>query len=230
MAEEKDRTKEQTPSQDPLTSKSSAKDAVSDTSDPSNPFHLIKVMVGSVGRIPAGLVLLFALALSVAALSGLAMKFAQKEHVMGKTELRLTPEDAAGNMSVDPQAVAGIWVGATTNYVMSLSLAGDRFEWIVQNINTPYVHYFARGRWKLKGNVLVLKQQKDLGYPFDADNPEIRFMPIPMDNIELFVALGGNTGKQMTWTIPSSEYDQIDGLVEDLFDNAEQTNMNWKKR
>ncbi|HNQ91485.1 MAG TPA: hypothetical protein PKI93_00975 [Alphaproteobacteria bacterium] len=195
-----------------------------DKTDPSNPFHLIKVMVGaSVGKMPAGLVILLVLALAAASAAGLALKYARGEQDIRKGEVRLAPSAGA----VETVLANGVWAAAHKHYVMSFSIVRDRFEWIVIDNDSPNIRYFARGEWKLDFDVLSLTQRKDMGYASDPDNRQLRFIPIPFDDFEM--RLSGE-GKKMVWSIPESEYSRIEGLLGELFDNAPQTDIVWSLR
>ncbi|HNS44410.1 MAG TPA: hypothetical protein PKH37_04195, partial [Alphaproteobacteria bacterium] len=84
-----------------------------DKTDPSNPFHLIKVMVGaSVGKMPAGLVILLVLALAAASAAGLALKYARGEQDIRKGEVRLAPSAGA----VETVLANGVWAAAHKHY------------------------------------------------------------------------------------------------------------------
>jgi len=191
--------------------------------DPLNPFHLIKVMVGqSVGKIPAGLVFILALAIVLSVVTGLAMQVGKAQR-SNAPETRLTLSET----QIDPAAVSGIWMSTKDRYLMSLGLMTDQhFEWTIQDKKSPKIRYFIRGDWAVKSDVLVLTRRKDLGYPFDTENPSIRYMPLPLENIETRMSLDG---KRMVWSVPRSEYRQIKGTLVRLFDPTEKTDIVWNK-
>lgn len=193
-------------------------------SDPSNPFYLMKVMIaGSLGKLPAGLVIILVLALAAASATGLAMKYAKVERQLHRGEIRLS----TSTERIDPSLMRGIWASAHKNYIMSLSLVDDRFEWIVQDLGSPKVRYFARGDWKLVTNILVLRQRKDMGYPHNPEDRSIRYIPIPAEDIEMRVAVDNS---RMVWFVPDTEYVRIKGLVNGLFNPEPQTEIPWGKR
>lgn len=195
----------------------------STAADPLNPFHLIKVMIGqSIGKIPAGLVFILAVAVVLSVATGLAMQMRKAERSKAP-ETRLLLSDT----QIDPAVVSGIWMSKKDNYVMSLGLMSDHhFEWTIQDKRSPKVRHFIRGDWSVNSDILILSRRKDLGYPFDAENPSIRYMPLPLENIETRISLDG---KRMLWSVPQSEYPQIKGFMVKLFDRAEKTDIAWNK-
>lgn len=184
-----------------------------------------RLISGSLGRIPAGLVIITVIALTMALVSGAALQYA-KEEVAAIDPL--APRLKVGDgQPVDAKFLEGEWIAKTGAFAMSWQAVGDNFEWSIRHRDEPLIVYFCRGKWKMVGDVMVLSQKSDLGYPSDPDKPNVRYMPIPMKDIQFYVRTNGVNTK---WEIPDSEYSRVTGGLFRFFNRGAVTVLDWSRR
>lgn len=167
---------------------------------PNHPFVTMRRMLfQSVGRWPAPLVLILALSLSLAVLSGVALKMASTSSKAEFLPLRLKTDPGK---AVDEAVLQGAWGYSKDGLAMSIRLENGMFEWIIRPQGEKYLRYFARGNYLLKDDVLVLAQRPDLGKPAAPVGQMLQFLPYGLTNINLKVE---TNGKLMLWLVPSGE-------------------------
>lgn len=185
------------------------------------------VLSHSIGRLPMSLVVLLLLALMASLLSGFFMHFfAQKKPTNDFLPLRL--EISEDVEAVDAKVLQGNWIVQTDAYAMSLFIEGDKFEWIVRTKDTGDTQFFARGNFRIEGDVMILAQRPDMGQPADPTRPWVVNMPMAMKNLNLRYALPAK--KQLTWEIPSSEQEKIFSHTGAIFIGNDQGKFSWVKR
>ena len=207
-------------------------DSVEKTSTPAvdplpreNPFRaMAQMMRSSAGRLPGHLVVLFAIALSVTILCGVAMKIASSQgENTSALALRIKPEE--GKPVLTEAAMRGVWIAQSGESVLTLRVGNGIFEIIYRELDNDLTRYFLRGSYRLEGNVLILQQRKEMGSPYDPANLQLQFYPLEVGSLNLYVDLL-QTG--MTWRIPNNEMGSINSR--DIFTrNALAPVINWIK-
>ena len=168
-----------------------------------NPFLALSKMVkGSLGRLPAHLVIIFCLSLVVTVLIGVMMQFLERGRAAQPQYLpqRLMAEQDKPALREDQ--LRGVWVHKTGPVLIRLRIGEGIFEMIVYEDNVPYARTFIRGGYKIDGNVMVFQERKDLGTPIDPEHFEYKFYPMSFSNINLYAE---NDGKIMIWRTPGKE-------------------------
>lgn len=169
-------------------------------------FERAKGMVlASFGRLPTPLVIIFLLSMSLAAITGAVMQFSAGS----KSQTEFMPqrlESSDNTQLVDLRMLRGNWIYQTPKYAMTLTLVDDRFEWIIAFGDIAEAQFFARGNFRIVGDVLILGVRPDLGSPRNPSMPWLKFMPIAMKDLNVFVKM---QGKNLEWTVPVSEQKKI---------------------
>lgn len=200
---------------------------------PNNPLvmmgRMIKEMIGgSLGKLPAPLVIILTVSALAMVLTGLGLKLAEgSKPVVSPLErflpLRLIPDQ--GMPVLTPAAVEGIWVSPKGTVSMTLQLRNGLFEWIIQQPGSDYMRQFVRGAYRIEGNVLILAQRPDMGKP--STNGQIMdYMPIAMKNLNTKVEFKNNL---MLWRVPQTELDRFNAEVAALFPPGDSAPMSWIK-
>lgn len=188
----------------------------------------MKTMIaGSVGLIPAALVILFAIAATIAALAGLFLKFESEDRSRRQVFMPLRIESEELAAPIDIKKMQGQWIYQTSSYAMSMTFIGDRFEWIVKLSSIQEAQFYARGNFRVDGDVLVLGQRPDLGKPYDPAQPWLKFLPIAMKDLNVRLNLDKN---KMGWEVPESEQKEILSHVAQIFEENDQGKFEWVKR
>ena len=150
-----------------------------------HPLVMMRRMLSqSVGRLPMQLVLILALSLSLAVLTGIAMKMTTSHPKSEFLPLRLEVDSGRPVTEVE---LKGSWGYASGGTAMSIRFENGMFEWIVKPSTEKYVRYFIRGNYILKGDVLILAQRPDLGKPQVPNGQIMEFLPYGMNNLNLKV-------------------------------------------
>lgn len=184
-----------------------------------------RLISGSLGRIPAGLAIITVMAVTLSLVAGAALQYAKgKALAYDPLAPRLLPD---ASQTIDPQLLEGEWVTQYGRYAMSWQVVGNRFEWSMRHKDEPLIVYFCRGDWKLVNNVMVIEQRADMGYPEDPKNLNVRYIPIPMKNMQFFVQ---SNGVKAQWTIPGTEYSRISGGLFRFFSTDGSTVLDWARR
>lgn len=166
-----------------------------------NPFKSIwQLTKSSAGRLPGHLVVLFIIALAIALICGVALKFSENQIVSRDLPLRLKPDEKKPALS--QAALRGVWVAQKNTSVLTLRIGGDRFELVARINGTPYTRYFLRGSYRIEGNILILQQRKEMGTPFDPSNLQVEYYPLNLQNINIDA---GFSPTGMAWAIPAPE-------------------------
>jgi hypothetical protein len=158
-----------------------------------------RMLSQSVGRLPTQLVLILALSLTLAVLTGIALKMV---HSPAQTEFLPLRLKAGSEHPADEAALKGAWGYSKGGTAMSIRLDNGVFEWIARPAGEKYMRYFIRGNYLLKGDVLILAQRPDLGKPIVPNGQIMEFLPYGMTNINIRIETNGNL---MLWLIPESE-------------------------
>lgn len=187
-----------------------------------------QMLASSVGRMPTALVVLLVLSLAVASASGLVLKIAKDYQAHSRSDfmpLRLDVDEKSSPIPL--KELQGQWVSQTGNYAMLLTVIGDRFEWIIKLGDINEAQFYARGNYRVEGNVMVLFQRPDLGIPYDRDRLWIKSIPFAMKNVNTYISLEKG---MMEWTIPADEQRNISSHEAEIFRNNPQGNFEWVKR
>lgn len=172
-----------------------------------NPFRaMAKMMRNSLGSLPAHLVVIFVLSLTLTVLCGIFIRFAEIRNDRNNAYLpeRLGPDK--GMAALDAGRLSGTWLSEMGDYVVTLELGRDSFEIIARYKGAPISRYFIRGGFRTDGNVLIMQERKDLGTPIDTDHLEYKFYPLGLKNINLYAETNGQV---MVWKTPSKERDRL---------------------
>lgn len=165
-----------------------------------------KMIAESAGRLPAPLVVIILFALVMSVLAGFLLMGLQSEN-RGNGRYEFLPVRVAADQNapaVTDKMLSGVWVSQQGEFVSSLLISGDKFEWMVRWGKDNNTRYYARGSLKTTGDVLVLGQRIDMGRPYDRENPFLSYMPLSLKDINVHVRFDPNAGK-MIWTVPISE-------------------------
>jgi hypothetical protein len=194
-----------------------------------NYFADVKSMLAlSLGRLPTALVVILLLSSAMAALAGVLLEFgtpskSSKEFMPFRIEASQNAESLA---LVDSKKLQGNWIYQTPTYAMTLTLIGDRFEWIIAFADIAEAQYYARGNFRMKDDVMVLGVRTDLGIPQDPSKPWVKFFPIAMKDINLHVSF---EGKNLIWTVPISEQNRLISRTSIIFEDNNDGVFKWKK-
>ena len=184
-----------------------------------------KQMLGaSVGRLPTALVTIILVSLAMGAVTGLMMqlnKSGSRVHEFMPQRLKAS-DDAA---EIDDRKLQGNWVYQTADYAMTLTFIGDRFEWIMLFKDVPEAQFFARGNYRVVGDVMILGIRPDLGLPRDPAKPWMKYMPISMRDLNTKLSVQNN---KIIWDIPSSEQNKIISQSGRIFMGHEDGHFEWK--
>lgn len=184
------------------------------------------MILSSVGRLPTALVVILLVSMAMAAMTGLVLQFNRApDHVFEFMPLRLTP--TPDSIPIDNPKIQGNWVYQTADYAMVLTFIGDRFEWIIQFGDIQEAQFFARGNFRIDGDVMILGIRPDLGTPVDPSKPWIKFMPMSMRDINTKVTF---EGKKMIWDVPASEQKRIIAQSGQIFVGHEDGYFEWIKQ
>ncbi|MBL8641957.1 MAG: hypothetical protein JNL76_07575 [Alphaproteobacteria bacterium] len=175
--------------------------------------NLKSMLLDSLGRIPTALVVILLLSTTTAVLTAFALHL---NKVSGESvefmPLRLVPSE--NFTPVDSRKIQGNWVYQNTGYAMTFTIIGDRFEWILALGDLQEAQFFARGNYRIVGDVMVLGVRSDLGTPIDPSRPWMKYLPMPMKDLNTVVQFDLN---QMVWDLPLSEQKRILGEVQQIF-------------
>lgn len=184
------------------------------------------MILSSVGRLPTALVVILLVSMAMAAMTGLVLQLNRApDHVFEFMPLRLIP--TPDSIPIDNRKIQGNWVYQTADYAMVLTFIGDRFEWIIQFGDIQEAQFFARGNFRIDGDVMILGIRPDLGTPVDPSKPWIKFMPMSMRDINTKVTF---EGKKMIWDVPASEQKRIIAQSGQIFVGHEDGYFEWIKQ
>lgn len=184
------------------------------------------MILSSVGRLPTALVVILLVSMAMAATTGLVLQFNRTSgHVIEFMPLRLIP--TPDSVAIDNRKIQGNWVYQTADYAMVLTFIGDRFEWIIRLADVQEAQFFARGNFRIEGDVMVLGIRPDLGIPFDPSKPWVKFMPMSMRDINTKVTFDG---KKIIWDVPASEQKRIIAQSGRIFIGHEDGHIEWTKQ
>lgn len=184
------------------------------------------MILASLGRLPTGLVVLLTIALTTAVVSGFAMEIFKPD----KTSREFMPlrlERASMVDQINKNQLQGNWIISTPDYAMSMTFIKDRFEWQVKFSDIKDAQFYARGNFRVAGDVIILGIRTDLGMPYDPKTPWLKYLPISFKDLNAHVIL---EGKSMVWDVPTTEQDLIKGQVKRIFLNDRAGNLQWTKR
>jgi len=192
-----------------------------------NYFHRAKIMLlASVGKLPTALVVILLISMAMAGVAGMAMQFGVTHKPSHEfMPLRLDISDA--QPAVDQRKLQGNWVYQTPEFAMTLTLADDRFDWVVAIGNMPDVQFYARGNYRLVGDVLILGVRPDLGVPVDTSKPWLKYMPIAMIDLNVKIKVDKT---RLNWNVPLSEQRKILSQSSLIFSGHDDGNFEWVKQ
>ncbi len=172
-----------------------------------------------------GLVAILLGAALFAIFAGVGMGYAKKEkRDQPVSMMSLTPSP---DVQMTESFLQGVWVHSQEEYATSLSIIGDKFEWIVSLSAYSGTRFFSRGVVHTEGDVLVLETRDDMGYPFDKDKLWIDYLPISMKNLNIRYDV--QKGK-MAWAIPLSEASRVEGPVASIIKDSADKPIIWSKQ
>lgn len=194
--------------------------------DNENPFFLMReLLLKSLGRIPAGLTVLIISSLFVASVTGIFMQLTYVEPKPFEfLEQRLQPQEGAA--PINPYVLEGTWVYQTADFAMSISMKNQAFEWLVRMSDEPTAVIYARGSYKIVGDVLILGLRGDMGRPFDKIVQSNTYIEMAMQNINLHATVGRT---DMTWTIPVAEQIDVNTNIMHIFDKKTPAVFQWTR-
>ncbi len=182
------------------------------------------MLLASIGRMPGFLVILIVLSLTLSVLAGLALKIVEDQKTAAKEFMPLRIEATENAPQIDPKKIQGQWIVQTPDYAMSFSFIGDRFEWMVRFARIQEAQFYARGNFRIEGDVVVLAQRPDLGLPYDSTQPWLKFLPMAIKNINIRIALENG---RLLWDVPASEQTKIKSHVAMIFDGNKAGHFVW---
>jgi hypothetical protein len=184
------------------------------------------MILSSVGRLPTALVVILLVSMAMAAMTGLVLQLNRaSDHVIEFMPFRLTP--TPDSLAIDNRKIQGNWVYQTADYAMVLTFIGDRFDWIIKLGDVQEAQFFARGNFRIDGDVMVLGIRPDLGTPVDPSKPWIKFMPMSMRDINTKIQFDG---KKIIWDVPASEQKRIIAQSGRIFVGHEDGHIEWTKQ
>lgn len=184
------------------------------------------MLLSSVGRLPTALVVILLISLAMAAVTGLVLQLNRtSDQIIEFMPLRLEPAEDA--VPLDQRKIQGTWVYQASNFAMTLTLIGDRFEWIIVLADVQEAQFFARGNFKILGDVMILGVRPDLGKPGDPAKPWMKYMPIAMKDLNAKFKF---EDRKIIWNIPSSEQRKIVGQSASIFAGHEDGHFEWVKQ
>lgn len=184
------------------------------------------MVLSSVGRLPTALVVILLVSCAMAAITGLVLQLNRtSDHVIEFMPLRLTPDVNA--IPLDHRKIQGNWVYQTADYAMLITLIGDRFEWIILLGDIPEAQFYARGNFRVEGDVMVFGIRTDLGLPYDPLKPWMKYLPISMRDFNTRFKFEGN---KIIWDIPPSEQKRIVAQSGRIFVGHEDGHFEWTKQ
>lgn len=160
-------------------------------------------------------------------LAGSVLYFLPAPEANGFLKQRLRAEKATPDALRD---LSGTWVYQSTALSMGLKFAPMKrvvdegsgqdlvagvFEWVAARGDMPKARFYARGSYRIDGDVLILQQRDDMGAPIDRQKPWMAYLPMAMEKINVrmdWVASADKNGSaikplQMQWVLPKSERD-----------------------
>lgn len=185
------------------------------------------MLAASVGKMPAFLVVILALATTAALSSGLLLQIAASKKAAQSVFMPQRLESSENAPAVDIKQLKGRWVVQSPNYAMTLTFVGDRFEWIVKFANIRDMQFYARGNYRIEGDVMILGQRPDLGKPYDPEQPWLKYMPIAMKDLNTKFTL---ESKKMMWIVPQSEQEKILSHTAGIFNTPKRGDLMWVKK
>ncbi|PZP57401.1 MAG: hypothetical protein DI586_00485 [Micavibrio aeruginosavorus] len=165
----------------------------------------------SLGRLPAHLVVIFFVALTLAVLIGVAMQFASRRDIPKEAYLQSRIEPQSDKPAVTEAQLRGLWMYKSGQRIATLRIGGGVFEIISYIDNGSVSRSFLRGGYRIEGNMIVLQARKDLGTPIDPAHYEYKFYPLSLETISLYAQ---TNGRVMTWQTPRSEAKRLDNPEE----------------
>ena len=185
------------------------------------------LLASSIGRMPTALVVILMLSLCVAMVFGVVVHVASQSRTTKTDFMPLRLEASSPATVLDIKRMRQNWVVQSPAYAMSLTFVDDRFEWIVRFADVANVQFYARGNFRMEGDVMVLGVRPDLGQPYDAQKPWIKYMPIAMKDVNAQVSFDGD---RLVWVIPPSEQGRILARTAAIFIGHEDGRFVWMKR
>lgn len=185
------------------------------------------LLASSIGRMPTALVVILVMSLCVAMVAGVVVHFASQSRSAATDFMPLRLEVSSSATVPDIKRLRGNWVVQSPAYAMSLTLVDNRFEWIVRFADIADTQFYARGNFRIEGDVLVLGVRPDLGQPYDAQKPWVKYMPIAMKDLNAQISFDGD---RMVWVIPSAEQGRILARTAAIFMGHEDGRFVWVRR
>ncbi len=179
----------------------------------------------SVGHIPAGLTILIIASLFMASVTGIFLQLTKvepKPYVF--LEQRLQPYE--GGAPINPYIIEGTWVYQTAEFAMSISMKNQKFEWLVRMSDEPNTILYARGDYRIVGNILILGLRGDMGRPFDKMVLKNSYIEMSMRDMNIYATADKTS---MTWTIPPAEQQGINTNIMYIFDKKTQAVYQWTR-
>ncbi len=174
-----------------------------------------KMLLESMGKLPAPLVIILLSALLLSVLAGLALKFSARDREISLLPLRVSVDQAAPVVSLE--AVEGMWAFTPVDGKgpgMVLRLEKGVFEWVVKPIGQKYERVFARGNYRIDGNIMIFGQRGDMGKPATSVELGLVFFPMNLQSLNVKVE---QKGQIMAWIIPASELRRMDDDMRHMF-------------
>ena len=185
------------------------------------------MLAASIGRMPTALVIILMLSLCASLISGTIIHIASQSHPAASEFMPVRLESSPSAPSPNIKLLQGHWVVQTSNYAMSLTLVDDRFEWILRLADIADVQFYARGNFRIKGDVMILGVRPDLGKPYDIQKPWIKYMPIAMKDLNIRISVDKD---HMMWTVPASEQARILAQTATIFNDNNDGRFTWVRR
>ncbi len=178
--------------------------------DPEIKARLSSAMYRAVERIPAPMLVILTVAAVLAFAAGIFLKFAPAPPQNGNFPAArlMASNGAVADERRLTEVLTGTWGYQSKTLSMGIKLSGPQggqlFEWVLVRGDLGGARFYARGSYRIQGDVLILQQRDDMGAPRDPGKFSMKYLPMAFENVNLRVSAPEN-GTAMTWTLPAEE-------------------------
>lgn len=179
-------------------------------------------------NIPAPLVIILMTAIVLPILAGLYLEFTPRGQQAPFLALRIKPDST---VQIDPKALPGTWIVQESDVSMALKMSDNLFEWQANRKGFNNSRFFARGSYRVEGDVLIMQQRDDMGAPYDERFPRLKWLPLAFEDINIRLTQSKNSVglPTMIWTVPPSEESLTPHEFFILWRDGEIKTMTWVK-
>ncbi len=164
-----------------------------------------------VGHLPAPMLAILAAAAILAFAAGVFLKVVPAPAIQQADfpPLRLRADKA---ITIDDALLTGTWGYQGQDMSMAIKFSGPQggqlFEWIVARRDLSSAQFYARGSYRVFNDVIVLQQRDDMGAPYDAERPYLKYLPMAFRDVSLRMRVMDGA-RALTWMLPADEAARI---------------------